>query len=149
VREQEVKETRRLRRCRVERVLDAQAELFQQDTCATRRGNSYCSLSHCGYVYAVITCAEFVCSAGGDGLIKLWRAGTKRYVATLTGHRGSVLALVADSTSRTLYSGSTDGTVRTWDVRLSVCKRTLLAQSAVLSLALAPSVLVAGFANGR
>jgi WD40 repeat protein len=54
------------------------------------------------------------------------------------------MALAADPASHTLYSGSTDGTIRTWDLTLFLCKRTLPGTSDVLSLGLAATVLVAG-----
>lgn len=66
-----------------------------------------------------------IVSAGGDGLIKLWNADTRRWITNLTGHKGSVMALVADASTRALYSGATDGTIRTWDLSLNLCKRTL------------------------
>ena len=50
------------------------------------------------------------------------------------------MALTADSDTRTLYSGSTDGTIRTWDLSLYLCKRTIPGKSDVLSLGLAPAV---------
>ena len=52
-------------------------------------GQARC-LSHCGYVFAVAACGNVVCSAGGDGLIKVWDARSQLLVATLTGHRGNL-----------------------------------------------------------
>ena len=133
---------RRLRRCRT--------EPFSKTVEMVGPRQGPVTLSHCGYVYSVVRCGERLCSAGGDGMIKVWHLDTLVLQANLTGHRGSVTCLAADQTSSTLYSGSTDGTVRTWELTqdLCVCKRTLPGPGDVLCLGLAPTVLVAGFANG-
>ena len=96
----------------------------------------------------MIACGDVICSGGGDGLIKVWHGNTHCFICNLSGHRGTITALIGDTNSKTIYSSSTDGTVRHWDLRLSLCKRTLSGPSDVLCLALTRAVVVAGFANG-
>ena len=36
--------------------------------------------SHCGVVIALALCGEYVCSAAGDAMIKLWQAGSLEFV---------------------------------------------------------------------
>ncbi len=35
--------------------------------------------SHCGVVIALALCGEYVCSAGGDAMIKVWKAGSLEF----------------------------------------------------------------------
>ncbi|QAT83272.1 WD domain-/G-beta repeat-containing protein [Corallococcus coralloides] len=55
-------------------------------------------------------------AVAGDPDIQLWSVADSRPVGLLQGHTGKVWALAFDSTGRRLASGSTDKTVRTWDV---------------------------------
>ncbi|RKG97130.1 WD40 repeat domain-containing protein [Corallococcus carmarthensis] len=55
-------------------------------------------------------------AVAGDPDIQLWSVSDGRPVGLLQGHTGKVWALAFDSTGRRLASGSTDKTVRTWDV---------------------------------
>jgi WD40 repeat protein len=87
---------RRLRRCWTEpfSTVEKAAEVRQVPV----------TLSHCGYVYSVVRCGERVCSAGGDGMIKVWSFGTLVLLANLTGHRGSVTCLA--NSQKSAYSRS-------------------------------------------
>lgn len=79
--------------------------------------------SHCGVVIALALCGEYVCSAAGDAMIKLWQAGSLDFVRVLRGHRGSVLTLC--SLGGLLLSGGRDNIIRVWDMEALVCRRTL------------------------
>lgn len=49
---------------------------------------------HCAAIHAVVSGRRFVCSAGGDSGIRVWRADSLEAVTTMTGHRGPVFALL-------------------------------------------------------
>jgi WD40 repeat protein len=51
-----------------------------------------------------------------DGTIRLWDTVTGAPAGSLEGHRGWVSKLVFAPDGRTLYSGSSDQTIRVWDV---------------------------------
>eukprot|EP00760_Papus_ankaliazontas_P025448 PhM_4_TR2713/c0_g1_i1/m.37503 len=57
-----------------------------------------------------------VYTGGDDGLIKQWSEDSGMCVFTFQGHKGPVNCLVGSGTH--LYSGSSDGTIRTWDLYL-------------------------------
>ena len=70
---------------------------------------------HQGKVLAVSASSDVIASASWDGTIGLWSIsdGSMRF---LTGHRAGVNDVVFSPDGTTLYSASTDGTIRTWDV---------------------------------
>jgi U3 small nucleolar RNA-associated protein 13 len=53
-------------------------------------------------------------SAGGDGLVKVWDAGTGEVECTLDNHEDRVWALAVHPTTNTVVSGSGDSTVTFW-----------------------------------
>lgn len=57
-------------------------------------GSSAMADSHCGVVVALALCGEYVCSAGGDAMIKVWKADSLEFV------RYSVGAMSATSIVR-------------------------------------------------
>lgn len=57
---------------------------------------------------------DFLVSAGGDGLVKLWRPGEWELFSTFFGHRKSANDLSFGPDGRILASSSADGTVRIW-----------------------------------
>ena len=70
---------------------------------------------------------------------------------TLEGHKSWVNAVAFDATGKTLFSGSSDGTVKVWDVATGECRRTAAAGKAeVRSVAVSPdgSVVAAGLRYG-
>jgi len=66
--------------------------------------------------YALSAGQDMLISAGYDGSIRLWetRMGAMRLAASLQAHRAPVRALLVSE--QVLWSGSTDGTVRCWDL---------------------------------
>ena len=61
-------------------------------------------------------------SAGADRIIRLWSIGAHprrvaRCLQQLMGHEADIVALAFDQHGRRLVSGSTDGTLRIWDVQ--------------------------------
>jgi len=99
------------------------------------KGNSADALhatSHFAYVHKIMVQSQFVISAAGDGLIKLWDRETLKLVDNLVGHHGVVLSLTFDQSSKTLFSGSLDATVCVWDLKSKACRRVLLCPSPVL-----------------
>jgi serine/threonine protein kinase len=55
-------------------------------------------------------------TAGGDGSIGLWQAGTGKLLRRLVGHKGSVNCLSFAGDGRRLASGGSDGVVILWQV---------------------------------
>lgn len=49
---------------------------------------------HCAAIHAVVSSRRFVCSAGGDSTIRVWRAKDLQPVTSMIGHRGPVFALL-------------------------------------------------------
>ena len=43
-------------------------------------GSSAMADSHCGVVIALALCGDYVCSAGGDAMIKVWKADSLEFV---------------------------------------------------------------------
>lgn len=64
-------------------------------------------------VMALSFCGPGLLACGGsDNAIQIWDLGRRRETARLTGHSGSILALVSDGKS--LVSASYDATIRIW-----------------------------------
>jgi WD40 repeat protein len=69
--------------------------------------------------------AEFLATADGDGLVKLWRPADGVHLRTLRGHVAPIRALALSADGRTLASGGDDGVVRLWDPNTGEELRTL------------------------
>lgn len=65
---------------------------------------------HVSAVNAVALCGAFVCSAGGDAMVRVWDAASLKLVRVLRGHRGSILSLLVMGSY--LLSGARDNTIR-------------------------------------
>ena len=49
---------------------------------------------HCAAIHAVVCSEEYVCTSGGDCVIRVWDRATLNPESTMIGHRGPVFALV-------------------------------------------------------
>lgn len=79
--------------------------------------------SHLSVVQCLEITGRYICSAGGDAVIRIWDAETLKHVASLRGHRGSVLTCRGDGCI--LISGGRDNTLRVWDLEAQLCRRAL------------------------
>jgi len=70
---------------------------------------------------AVSPDAELLVTAGNDGAIWVWDAGSGELVRALAGHVGAVSGVGFSPDGRWLASAGSDGTVRVWDVRRGEC----------------------------
>ncbi|MFJ5534845.1 helix-turn-helix domain-containing protein [Streptomyces sp. NPDC093261] len=59
---------------------------------------------------------KLLATADTDHTVRLWDVAPRRPLATLTGHRESVVSVAFAPDGRTLGSAGSDGTVRLWDV---------------------------------
>jgi WD40 repeat protein len=57
-----------------------------------------------------------IASAGEDSTVKIWDARTGRLVRSFRGHAALVSSVAFSPDGRTLYSGSRDHTVKSWDL---------------------------------
>jgi WD40 repeat protein len=56
-------------------------------------------------------------SGSDDETIKLWNLDSKQEIATLEGHRDSVMTVAFSPDGKTLASGSCDMTIKFWQAR--------------------------------
>jgi WD40 repeat protein len=89
-------------------------------------------------------------AAGSNSLVRLWEAESGRSVWRLAGHSSDVTAVAFLPTGRSFLSGSTDGTVRQWDVATGKALRRMEHGAAVNDVAISPDgswALSAGFGD--
>lgn len=97
------------------------------------RTNTHQSLqvTHGGQVLSVASCGDLLLAGLEKGAIFIWRfdPATASFLpaASLVGHTASVVALEPSSiaSSKLFYSGSTDGTIRLWDLGTGQCLQVL------------------------
>lgn len=81
--------------------------------------------THKGKITAIATAPGLIASASWDGSIGLWpQDGTP--ARALMGHQAGVNAVAFSRDHQTLYSASTDGTIRLWDLASGQERRQLL-----------------------
>jgi WD40 repeat protein len=62
-----------------------------------------------------------VATGGSDKTVTLWSRATGQRVRTITGHAGSIRALLMDEPSGCVFSASFDTSVRKWDLATGKC----------------------------
>ncbi|KAJ1657318.1 hypothetical protein IWQ61_003260 [Dispira simplex] len=73
-------------------------------------------------VLSLAATKDYIFCGTQGSCIHVWGAQDFLPRRVLTGHRGSIFALVLDATQKTLYSGAGDGTVRAWDTETLTCR---------------------------
>jgi len=79
--------------------------------------------AHLAAINDIVIFDRYLCSCGGDAMIRVMDPATLEPKGTLRGHRGSVLCLAA--AGDLLLSGGRDNTIRVWDMDTFCCRRTL------------------------
>jgi len=75
---------------------------------------------HEGWIRCLESCGKDVAvTASNDRTIRVWDLRVHNCVHKLTDHKGSItcLQVLEDATAPILFSGSTDGAVKVWDIR--------------------------------
>jgi len=99
---------------------------------------------HDGYIGSVKftgTEADKMVSAGGDAEVKYWDVERGQEISTFYGHEtdaGSISFPSGDSSWNIFCTGSTDKTVKMWDIRQSMCTMTFKAEGEVNCCAMYP-----------
>ena len=77
-----------------------------------------------GHMTSVVTCLQFednyVITGADDKMIRIYDSTTKKFLIELSGHDGGVWALKYAGNGL-LVSGSTDRSVRIWNIHLGKC----------------------------
>jgi WD40 repeat protein len=68
----------------------------------------------------------------------LWDIGTGEPVHTFSGHLGPVVVVAISPGGRFAISGSTDRTLRLWDLDQRTCQATIPLESSPIALAIGP-----------
>lgn len=79
-------------------------------------------------------------AGGNEKIVKIynaWDSGGSLY-RQLTGHAGSILAITFSKDSKTVYSGSEDGTIKIWDIATSRLLATLIPTADGSTITLTP-----------
>ncbi|KAL2457356.1 Zinc finger CCCH domain-containing protein 48 [Forsythia ovata] len=81
-----------------------------------------------GQVYSMVVDNDMLFAGTEEGTILAWKCGTETNIpepaAMMKGHNGAVCSLVVGANNR-LYSGSSDNTIRVWDLETFKCIQTL------------------------
>jgi WD40 repeat protein len=97
--------------------------------------------------------AQLIASGGTEGVVLLWDRRAGRFLRTLVGHTGEVVAMAFQPDGTRLASASSDGTVILWDVTGQRIWIRHIARTPVIANGLvfdpAGSALLVGAAEGR
>lgn len=92
---------------------------------------------------------EFVVGTGSDRKSFVWRVGTARVFQTLTGHKGKVVAAAFSSESvREVITGSSDRSLRIWDIVKGSSIHTLSCTSSCNDLEMTGGMIVSAHQDG-
>nr|CCA25845.1 conserved hypothetical protein [Albugo laibachii Nc14] len=92
---------------------------------------------------------EFVVGTGSDRKSFVWRVGTARVLQTLTGHKGKVIAAAFSSDSvREVITGSSDRSLRIWDIVKGSNVHTLGCTSSCNDLEMTGGMIVSAHQDG-
>ncbi|KAH3743789.1 protein serine/threonine kinase [Pelomyxa schiedti] len=88
--------------------------------------------------------SDVIVTGYNDGFIRIWDPRTPPYqlITTLGGHSKSVTTVDLVSGDNVFVTGSSDCTMRRWELRLMKCNQTFLTQSPVVRLSFDDSKLV-------
>ncbi|KAK1591746.1 hypothetical protein Q3G72_012854 [Acer saccharum] len=82
-----------------------------------------------GQVDAIAVCNGLLFAGSQDGVISVWRGSSDvnafQLVASLEAHTGPVMSLLVQLERKRLFSTSTDGTIKVWDLNNLRCIQTL------------------------
>lgn len=95
---------------------------------------------------------DMLITCGNEPVIRLWNARTGESLGTLTGHTNSIDVIVLHPDGRRLFSGSTDFSVRVWDLESKTGESlTSRIHEKVSALAISPDGhwLAAGMTDGQ
>ncbi len=98
----------------------------------------YCAKSRASlWSLALADTTPLLAAAGTDTVIRVWDTRSGERSAKLKGHSDNVRALVFSAEGHTVISGSSDGQVKVWDLRVHKCQHTyLMHEDSVWTLAL-------------
>jgi RNA polymerase sigma factor (sigma-70 family) len=121
------------------------------DTATGKEEGAARAPGHEGWVYDLCFLPEgkTLISAGSDGRIIVWDAGSGREVRRMEGHQSLVWCLAISPDGKTLASGSDDQTVRLWDLATGKEVRQFKSAGAVKSVAFSPDGARLASASGE
>eukprot|EP00884_Botryococcus_braunii_P022530 jgi/Botrbrau1/8961/Bobra.0148s0073.1 len=100
-----------------------------------------------------ITADKQMLAAAGNPLIKCFEVNSNNPGAVLTyeGHTQNVTSVGFQKDCKWMYTGSEDGTVKIWDVRMPGCQREYLSRAPVTTVTLHPNQgeLISGDQQGN
>lgn len=85
--------------------------------------------SHTDEVTAITCMGDWVVTGCRDSIVRAWSRTKGACVHTLTGHMGSVTAVLLSDDAKLLISAGADGTLRLWDMRSGSLLRTVESSS--------------------
>jgi WD40 repeat protein len=90
----------------------------------TKEGTESTGNTDCVNCFTLFCNGEFA-SGSGDGRVLIWNEGTGEVIQVLQNHHGPVLSMTTDSTGRKLVTGSSDMSMKKWDLTRPVISQDL------------------------
>lgn len=102
-------------------------------------------VGHRGPVNALKIQGDFVVSAGGDALVKLWSISEGRCIRDFRGHTRGLACISFSSDAKKIVSGGNDNAIRIWDTESGECLHVLTGhKSLVRSLHVHSGKIISG-----